>query len=144
MTDRLDELLAIIPADPYPEDLADRVQTRLAHTRRRSRIIRRVLHFSMVAVSVAGLWLILPRVETFLTTVPDLSLGAVEEWLSALTRSPGEALLNLSGTVIMWISELASALDIEIVLVLGILTASALYGVITLLSNGASQEEVMA
>jgi hypothetical protein len=90
------------------------------------------------------LWLILPRAETFLTTVPDLSLGAVEEWLSALTRSPGEALLNLSGMVIAWISELASALDIEIVLILGILTASALYGVITLLSNGASQKEVMA
>jgi hypothetical protein len=46
--------------------------------------------------------------------------------------------------VITWISELASALDIEIVLGLGILTASALYGVINLLSNGASQEEVMA
>lgn len=144
MTDRLDELLTIMPADPYPEDLADRVQARLAQVRRRSRRIRRVLHFSMVVASVVGLWLILPRAETFLTTVSDLSLGPVEEWLSALARSPGEALLNLSGTVITWISELVSALDIEIVLVLGILTASALYGVITLLSNGASQEEVMA
>lgn len=144
MTDRLDELLAIMPADPYPEDLADRVQAHLAQTRRRSRRIRRVLHFSMVVASVVGLWLILPRAEPFLTTVSDLSLGSVEELLSALTRSPGEALLNLSGTVITWISELAYALDIEIVLVLGMLTASALYGVITLLSNGASQEEVMA
>lgn len=144
MSDRLDELLAMLPTDPYPEDLADRVQARLAQIRRRSRRIRSVLHFSLVVVSVVGLWLILPRAETFLTTVPDLSLGAVEEGLSALARSPGEALFNLSGTVITWISELASALDIEIVLVLGILTASALYGVITLLSNGASQKEVMA
>ena len=144
MTDRLDELLAMMPADPYPEDLTDRIQTRLAQTRRRSRRIRRVLHLAMVVASVVGLWLILPRAETFLATVPDLSLGSVEEWLSALARSPGEALLNLSGSVITWISELASALDIEIVLILGILTASALYGIITLLSNGASQEEVMA
>lgn len=144
MSDRLDELLAMMPADPYPEDLADRVQARLVLIRRRSRRIRRVLHFSLVVASVVGLWLILPRAETFLTFVPDLSLGTIEEWLGALARSPGEALFNLSGTVITWISELASGMDIEIVLVLGILTASALYGVITLLSNGASQEEVMA
>ena len=143
MTDRLDELLAMMPADPFPEDLADRVQASLAQTRRRSRRIRRVLHFSNVVASVVGLWLIIPRAETFLTTISDLSLGTAEEWLSALIRSPGEALLNLSGTVITWISELASTLDIGIVLLLGILTASALYGVITLLSNGASQEEVM-
>jgi hypothetical protein len=144
MTDRLDELLAMMPADPYPEDLADRVQASIAQTRRRSRRIRRVLHFSNGVASVVGLWLIIRRAETFLTTISDLSLGTAEEWLSALIRSPGEALLNLSGTVITWISELASTLDIGIVLVLGILTASALYGVITLLSNGASQEEVMA
>ena len=143
MTDRLDELLAMMPADPYPENLADRVQASLAQTRRRSRRIRGVLHFSNVVASVVGLWLIIPQVETFLTTTSDLSLGTAEEWLSALIRSPGEALLNLSGTVITWISELASTLDIGIVLLLGILTASALYGVITLLSNGASQEEVM-
>jgi len=91
-----------------------------------------------------GLWLILPRAETFVATVPDFSLDAVEEWLSALARSPGEVLLNLSGAVMAWISELASALEIEIVLALGFLTASALYGVITLLSNGASQKEVIA
>ena len=86
----------------------------------------------------------LARVEVRNTAVADLSLDTVEEWLSALAHSPGEALLNLSGSVVTWISELASTLDIEIVLVLGILTASALYGVISLLSNGASQEEVMA
>ncbi len=144
MSDRLDELLALIPADPYPEDLTERVQARLAQVRRRSRRIRYLLHFSLVVLSIVGLWLILPRVETFLTAAPDLSLGAVEEWLNALASSPGEALLNLLGMVITWISELASALDIEIVLGLGILTAAALYGVISLLSNGVSQEEVMA
>ncbi len=144
MSDRLDELLAIMPADPYPEDLADRVQARLVQIRRRSRRIRRVIHFSLVVASVVGLWLILPRAETFVATVPDFSLDAVEEWLSALARSPGEVLLNLSGAVMAWISELASALEIEIVLALGFLTASALYGVITLLSNGASQKEVIA
>ncbi|HEY48127.1 MAG: hypothetical protein AMJ88_03960 [Anaerolineae bacterium SM23_ 63] len=143
MSDRLDELLAMMPADPYPEDLADRVQARLAQIRRRSRRIRLFLHFLLVVASVVGLWLIIPQVEMFITTLPDLSLATVEEWLRTLVRSPGEAFLNLSGTVITWISELASALNIEIVLVLGILTASALYGVITLLSNGASQEEVM-
>lgn len=144
MSDRLDELLALLPADPYPEDLTERVQARLVQLRRRSRRIRYLLHFSLVVVSIVGLWLILPRAESFLTAVPDLSLGAVEEWLNALARSPGEALLNLLGMVITWISELASALDIEIVLGLGILTAAALYGVINLLSNGVSQEEVMA
>ncbi len=144
MPDRLDELLAMMPADPYPEDLTDRVQARLVEIRRRSLRIRRVLHFSLVAGSVVGLWLILPRAEMFLTTVPDLSLATVEEWLSALARSPGESLLNLLGTCIRWISGLVSALDFEIVLGLGILTASALYGVINLLTNGASQEEVMA
>jgi hypothetical protein len=96
-----------------------------------------------VVVSVIGLWLILPRAETFLTTVSNLSLGTTEEWMNALIHSPGEALLDLSGTAITWISELASTLNVEFVLILGILTASALYGVITLLSNGASQEEVM-
>jgi hypothetical protein len=144
MTDRLDELLAMMPADLYPEDLVDRVHTSLAQTRRRSRRIRGFLHFSNVVASITGLWLILPRAERLLTTVSDLSFGTAEEWLSALIRSPGEALLNLSGTAMMWISELASTLDTEIVFVLGILTASALYGVITLLSNGASQKEVMA
>lgn len=144
MPDRLDELLAMMPADPYPEDLADRIQDRLVQVRRRSRRIRNVLHFSLVVVSIAGLWLILPRAESFLTTVPDLSLSVVEEWLSALARSPWEFLVDHSGMIITWISELVSELDIEIVLVLGILTASALYGIITLLSNGVSQEEVTA
>lgn len=144
MSDRLDELLAIMPADPCPEDLTIRIQAHLAHMRRRSLKVRRVFHFLLVGVSVVGLWLILPRVETFLTALPDLSLGAVEEWLNALARSPGETLLNLSGVVVTWISELASALEIELVLALGILTASALYGVITLLSNGASQKEALA
>ena len=144
MSDRLDELLAMMPADPYPEYLADRVQAHLAQIRRRSRRIRLVLHFSLMVMSIVGLWWFLPRAEMLLATVADLSLDTVEEWLSALAHSPGEALLNLSGSVVTWISELASTLDIEIVLVLGILTASALYGVISLLSNGASQEEVMA
>ncbi|HEY43657.1 MAG TPA: hypothetical protein G4O11_06715 [Anaerolineae bacterium] len=144
MPDRLDELLAVMPADPCPEDLTVRIQARLTYMRWRSRRIRRVLHFMLVGVSVVGMWLILPRVETFLTALPDLSLAAVEEWLNALARSPGEALLNLSGVIITWISELASALEIEIVLALGILTASALYGIITLLSNGASRKEAMA
>jgi hypothetical protein len=144
MSDRLDELLAAMPADPCPEDLMIRIQARLAYMRRRSRRIRLVLHFSLVGVSVVVIWLILPRVKTYLTTLPGLSLAAVEEWLSVLVSSPGEALLNLSGAVLTWISELASALDIEIVLALGILIAIALYGVITLLSNGASRKEVMA
>ena len=144
MPDRLDELLAMMPADPYPKGLADRVQAHLAQIRRRSRRIRLVLHFSLMVMSIVGLWWFLPRAEMLLATVADLSLDTVEEWLSALAHSPGEALLNLSGSVVTWISELASTLDIEIVLVLGILTASALYGVISLLSNGASQEEVMA
>jgi hypothetical protein len=144
MPDRLDELLAMMPADPCPEDLTIRIQASLVNTRRRSRRIRRVLHFMLVGVSGLGIWLILPRVESYLAALPSLNLGAVEEWLNALARSPGEALLNLSGVVITWISELASALEVEIVLALGILTASALYGVITLLSNGASQKEAMA
>jgi hypothetical protein len=144
MSDRLDEFLLALPTDPCPEDLTIRIQARLAHMRRRSRRIRRVLNSLLVGVSVVGLWLILPRAERFVATLPDLTLGAVEEWLTALARSPEEALLNLSGVVITWISELASALEIEIVLALGILTASALYGVITLLSNGASQKEAMA
>jgi hypothetical protein len=144
MSDRLDEYLMALPADPCPEDLTMRIQAHLAYMRRRSRRIRRVLNSLLAGVSVVGLWLLLPRAERFAATLPDLTLGAAEEWLNALARSPGEAFLNLSGVVITWISELASALDIEIVLALGILTASALYGVITLLSNGASQKEVMA
>lgn len=144
MSDRLDELLSVMPADPCPGDLAIRIQARLAHVRRRSRRVRRVFRFSLAAMSVAGLWLILPRAEYLLATLPSLNLGAVEEWLNALVRSPGEALLNLSGAVIAWISELASVVEVEVVLALGILTASALYGAITLLSNGASQKEAMA
>jgi hypothetical protein len=144
MSDWLDDLLEMMPADPYPEDLAERVQASLAMVRRRSRRIRHILHLALVVVSIVGLWLILPRAEMFLVAVPDLSLGAIEDWLSALVRSPGESLLNILGTVITWISGLASALDIEFVLGLGILTTSALYGVINLLSNGAAQEEVMA
>lgn len=144
MSDWLDDLLEMMPVDPYPEDLAERVQARLALVRRRSQRTRHILHLVLVLVSIVGLWLILPRAEMFLTSAPNLSLGAFEEWLSALARSPGESLLNFIGTIATWISGLASALDIEFVLGLGILTASALYGVINLLSNGAAQEEVMA
>ena len=144
MPDRLDELLAVMPVDPCPEDLTIRIQARLGQIRRRSRRIRSFIHFLLVGVSVVGMWLILPCVEMFLKVIPDLSLVSVEAWLSALVRSPEETLFSLSGTVITWVSEVVTTLELEIVFVLGILTASALYGVIALLSNGASQKEVIA
>jgi hypothetical protein len=143
MSDRLDDLLTRMPANPYPQDLVERVNARLAVRRRRSRRVRRVFHSSLVVVSLVGLWLIFPRAEAVFNALADLSIDPLEAWLSALVKSPGKALLNLSGTVVMWISEIASALDIEFVIALGILTATALYGVLTLVSNGAPRKEVM-
>lgn len=97
----------------------------------------------MVMAGVLGLWLLMPKVEILLSAVSSISLGRLEEWLSAVMRSPSDALLDLSRIAVTWVSQLAAGLEAELVLALGLLAIPALYGVISLLSSGISQEEAI-
>lgn len=143
MADWLDELLEVIPVEPYPPDLVAQVQTRLANSRRWSRWARNGVRLAMVMAGVLGLWLLMPKVEILLSAVSSISLGGLEEWLSAMMRSPSDALLDLSQIAVTWVSQLAAGLEAELVLALGLLATPALYGVISLLSSGISQEEAI-
>jgi hypothetical protein len=143
MADWLDELLEVIPVEPYPPDLVAQVQARLANSRRWSRWARNGVRLAMVMAGVLGLWLLMPKVEILLSAVSSISLGGLEEWLSAMMRSPSDALLDLSQIAVTWVSQLAAGLEAELVLALGLLATPALYGVISLLSSGISQEEAI-
>ena len=143
MADWLDELLEAMPTEPYPPDLAAQVQIRLAKTRRWSKWVQNGVRLVMVMTGALGLWLLMPRVEMLVTAISPISLARIEQWLSAVVRSPSEALLGLSGMAITWVSQLAAGLEAELVLALGLLAAPALYGVISLLSRGISQEEAI-
>lgn len=143
MADWLDELLEVIPTESYSPDLVAQVQTRLANSRRWSRWARYGVRLAMVMAGVIGLWLLMQKVEMLLSAVSSISLGRLEEWLSAVVRSPSDALLDLSQITITWVSQLAAGLEAELVLALGLLATPALYGVISLLSSGISQEEAI-
>ena len=143
MADWLDELLGVMPVEPYSPDLVTQVQARLANSRRWSRLVRSTVRLAMVMAGLIGLWLLMPIVESLLSTGTSFSLSRLEEWLSAVVRSPSEALLDLSRIAITWMSQLAAGLEAELVLALGLLATSALYSVISLLSNGVSQEEAI-
>jgi len=143
MADWLDELLEAMPTEPYPPDLAVQVQIRLAKTRRWSKWVQNGVRLVMVMTGALGLWLLMPRVEMLVTAISPISLARIEEWLSAMVRSPSQALLGLSGIAITWVSQLAAGLEAELVLALGLLATPALYGVISLLSSGISQEEAI-
>ncbi|MCK4692522.1 MAG: hypothetical protein KAT23_02770, partial [Anaerolineales bacterium] len=67
MADWLDELLEVIPVEPYPPDLVAQVQTRLANSRRWSRWARNGVRLAMVVAGVLGLWLLMPKVEILLS-----------------------------------------------------------------------------
>jgi hypothetical protein len=143
MADWLDELLKVIPTEPHPTDLVAQVQTRLANSRRWSRWARNGVRLAMVMAGVNGLWLLMQKVEMMQSAVSSISLGRLEEWLSTVVRSPSDALLDLSRLAITWVSQLAAGLEAELVLALGLLATPALYGVISLLSSGISQEEAI-
>lgn len=143
MADWLDELLEVIPVEPYPPDLAAQVQARLANSRRWLRWARNGVRLAMVMAGVLGLWLLMPKVEILLSAVSSIYLGRLEEWLSTVVRSPSDALLDLSQIAVTWVSQLAAGLEAELVLALGLLATPALYGVISLLSSGISQEEAI-
>ena len=143
MADWMDELLEGLPTKPYPPDLVAQVQTRLANSRRWSRWALSGVRLTMVMAGVIGLWLLIPMVEMLLSAGSPISLSRLEEWLSAVVRSPSDALLDLSRIAITWMSQLAAGLEAELVLALGLLATSALYGVISLLSSGISQEEAI-
>lgn len=143
MADWLDELLRVMPVEPYSPDLVTQVQARLATSRRWSRLVRSAVRLAMVMAGLIGLWQLMPIVERLLSAGTSFSLSRLEEWLSAVVRSPSEALLDLSRIVITWMSQLAAGLEAELVLALGLLATSALYSVISLLSNGVSQEEAI-
>ena len=143
MADWLDELLRVMPVEPYSPDLVTQVQARLATSRRWSRLVRSAVRLAMVMAGLIGLWQLMPIVERLLSAGTSFSLSRLEEWLSAVVRSPSEALLDLSRIAITWMSQLAAGLEAELVLALGLLATSALYSVISLLSNGVSQEEAI-
>ena len=143
MADWLDELLEVMPTEPHPPDLVAQVQTRLANSRRWSRWARSGVRLAMVMAGVIGLWLLMQKVEMMQSAVSSISLGRLEEWLSAVVRSPSDALLDISRIAVTWVSQLAAGLEAELVLALGLLATPALYGVISLLSSGISQEEAI-
>lgn len=143
MADWLDELLEVIPVEPYPPDLVAQVQIRLANSRRWSRWARNGVRLAMAMAGVLGLWLLMPEAEILLSVDSSISLGRLDEWLSAVMRSPSDALLDLSQIAVTWVSQLAAGLEAELVLALGLLATPALYGVISLLSSGISQEEAI-
>lgn len=143
MADWLDELLEVMPSEPHPSDLVAQIQIRLEDSRRRSRRVRSGVRLAMVMVGAIGLWLLIQKVEMMQSAVSSFSLGKFEGWMNAVVRSPSDAMLNLSRIVIRWVSQLAAGLEAELVLALGLLATPALYGVISLLSNGISQEEAI-
>jgi hypothetical protein len=143
MADWLDELLEVMPNEPHPPYLVVQVQTRLANSRRWSRWARNGVRLAMVMAGAIGFWLLMQKVEKMQSAVSSISLGRLEEWLSAVVRSPSDALLDLSQITITWVSQLAAGLEAELVLALGLLATPALYGVISLLSSGISQEEAI-
>ena len=143
MADWLDELLEVMPVEPHHPDLVSQVQTRLAASRRRSSWAWSGVRLVMVMVGVIGFWLLMPMVERLLSAVTSISHNRFDGWLSTVFRSPSEALLDLSRIAITWMSQLAAGLEADLVLVLGLLATSALFSVISLLSNGISQEEAI-
>ena len=143
MADWLDELLEVIPIEPHPPDLVAQVQAHLANSRRWSKWARNGVRLAMVMAGVIGLWLLMQKVEMMQSAVSSISLGRLEEWLSAVVRSPSDALLDISRIAVTWVSQLAAGLEAELVLALGLLATPALYGVISLLSSGISQEEAI-
>jgi len=143
MADRMDELLTHLPAEPCPDDLVGRIQSRLAATRRRARWMEQGRMWSLAGAAALGTWLLIPRLGTLSTAVPGFSASGVGSWLSWVLASPADAGGALLSQVLSWGSGLAECMQFGLVLALVLMAAPALYGAARMIASTSAREGVV-
>ncbi|MCJ7707553.1 MAG: hypothetical protein MUO38_08065, partial [Anaerolineales bacterium] len=115
MADRMDELLTHLPAEPCPDDLVGRIQSRLAATRRRARWMEQGRMWSLGGAAVLGVWLLIPQLGMLSEAVPGYSVSGIESWVRMALASPAEAGGALLSQVLSWGSGLAECMQFGLV-----------------------------
>jgi hypothetical protein len=136
MSDWMDELLADLPFEQVPSDLAQRVTVRLHAHRRMARIRRQLAIASQAGLVIVGLVLLAPQFQALQGYLRPLEAWNPLQALQTLAESPWQSLLAAgSGVAQASIAPLAP----DGVLGLALLVLPAAFGLIALLCQGGYQ-----
>ena len=143
MADPIDELLTHLPAEPCPDDLVGRIQSRLAVTRRRVRWMELGTMWSLGGAAVLGVWLLIPQLGMLSEVVPGYNVSGIESWVRMALASPAEAGRALLSQALSWGSGLAECMHFGLVLALVLMAAPALYGAARMIAGTSAREGVV-
>jgi len=133
MNDALDDALRRMPSDPYPEELTDRILSRLALAQRRQRQLRRAGWVSTATAAVSGVWLCAKWLAVHRQMLPDFSAGPVMRWLQHFAGAPQQAFLGGTFSLWDWTRWFSAQIDGLVVAALAALAAAGLWVLVTLL-----------
>lgn len=144
MTDRLDDLLSRLPAEPLPEGLVVRVQSRL-HAQRRIEIWRaRGERLVLAASATVGAWLLLIESAHLGNLLPDQTLDTLLQWLTGVAASPQTATLQAASGAIAWGDWISGQMSLSVLLALILLAVPATAVLIALVKEPAGRRGAIA
>lgn len=135
MSDRMDDLLARLPGEPYPAQLVPAIEARLRTERRRSLWAGRVTSMAALAAAGIGAWLIAPTVLGLEVSAPGISVEGISAGLSSVVASPASAVWQGLASTLEWMGRSLGSMGSGMLLALALLAGPACWGAIHLLSE---------